>query len=165
MNERINIREIGNTAKKLQASSHFINFYTLFTSTLPYFYQMKHIVEANRYLDNSKEILSTKAQKEEGYYRDSKYIKMAGNTAYNGVLVALDGLLGVKKKGRKSVEWYKEELGKLDKKILYSFSSAYETLHLSMGYDGLPNAKIADEGLEEAKRIINWVAMKQEQVV
>ena len=55
---------------------------------------------------------------------------MAGNTAYNGVLVTLDGLLGVKKKGRKSVECYKEESGKLDKKILYSFSSAYETLHL-----------------------------------
>jgi hypothetical protein len=125
---------------------------------------MKHIIEAHRYLDNAKEILREKAQKEDKYYKDAKYVKMAGNTAYNGVLVALDGLLGVKKKGRKSVEWYKEELGKLDKKILYTFASAYETLHLLMGYDGSPNAIIANEGLKEAEAIIKWVETKQEMV-
>jgi len=43
---------------------------------------MKHITEAHRYLDNAKEILSTKAQKEDGFYQDRKYVKMAGNTAY-----------------------------------------------------------------------------------
>jgi hypothetical protein len=125
---------------------------------------MKHIKEAHRYLDNAREILREKAQKEDKYYKDPKYVKMAGNTAYNGVLVALDGLLGIKKKGRKSVEWYREKLSKLDKKILYSFSSAYETLHLSMGYDGHPSAKIAADGLEEAETIINWVETKQELV-
>lgn len=125
---------------------------------------MKHIVEAYRYLDNAKDILRDKAQKEDKYYKDAKYVKMAGNTAYNGVLVALDGLLGVKKKGRKSVDWYKEELSKLDKKILYTFSSAYETLHLLMGYDGSPNAIIANEGLKEAEAIIKWVETKQELV-
>ena len=125
---------------------------------------MKHIIEAHRYLDNAKEILRDKAQKEDKYYKDAKHVKMAGNTAYNGVLVALDGLLGNKKKGRKSVEWYREELSKLDKKILYTFSSAYETLHLLMGYDGSPNAIIANEGLKEAEAIINWVEAKQELV-
>jgi len=125
---------------------------------------MKHIIEAHRYLDNAKDILRDKGQKEDKYYKDSKYVKMAGNTAYNGVLVALDGLLGNKKKGRKSVEWYKEELSKLDKKILYSFFSAYETLHLSMGYDGHPSAQIAADGLEEAEEIIKWVETKQELV-
>ncbi len=123
---------------------------------------MKHIEEAHRYIDNAKEILREKGQKEDKYYQDAKYVKMAGNTAYNGLLLALDGLLGVKKKGRKSVEWYKEELSKLDKKILYSFSSAYETLHLSMGYDGHPSSKIVADGLEEAETIINWVEMKQQ---
>ncbi len=125
---------------------------------------MKHIIEAHRYLENAKEILRDKAQKEDKYYKEAKYVKMAGNTAYNGVLVALDGLLGVEKKGRKSVEWYKEELSKLDKKILYTFSSAYETLHLLMGYDGSPNAIIANEGLKEAEAIIKWVETKQELV-
>ena len=125
---------------------------------------MKHIVEAHRYLENAKEILREKAQKEDKYYKDAKYMKMAGNTAYNGLLVALDGLFGIKKKGRKSVDWYQEELGKIDRKILNAFNSAYEVLHLSMGYDGVLSAKIAAVGLEEAETIIKWVEAKQELV-
>jgi hypothetical protein len=123
---------------------------------------MQNITEAHRYIDNAKEILRDKAKKDDKYYQDPKYVKMAGNTAYNGVLVALDGLLGVKKKGRKSVEWYKEELGKLDKKIGNAFSIVYNTLHLDMGYDGLLSVKIASIGFEEAEVIINWVEAKQE---
>ncbi|WP_461141388.1 DUF5618 family protein [Spirosoma pomorum] len=42
--------------------------------------------------------MRNKAHKEDGYYQDSKYVKMAGHTAYVGVLVALDELLG--KKGK-----------------------------------------------------------------
>ena len=125
---------------------------------------MKHITEAHRYLDNAKEILRDKAEKEDKYYKDAKYVKMAGNTAYNGLLVALDGLFGIKKKGRKSVDWYQKELGKVDKKILTSFNIAYEALHLVMGYDGVLSAKIAAVGLEEAEAIINWVETKQELV-
>jgi len=120
------------------------------------------MIEAHRYLDNAKEILRDKIQKEDKYYKDAKYVKMAGNTAYNGLLVALDGLFGIKKKGRKSVDWYQEELGKLDRKILNAFNSAYEVLHLSMGYDGVLSAKIVAVGFEEAETIINWVEAKQE---
>jgi hypothetical protein len=125
---------------------------------------MKHIIEAHRYLDNAKQILREKAKKEDGYYTDKKYVKMAGHTAYTGVLEALDGLFGIKKKGRKNVDWYQEELGKIDKKILNSFNVAYDALHLSMGYDGTKSAVIANEGLKEAERIINWVETKQEMV-
>lgn len=113
--------------------------------------------EAMRYIDNAKDILREKANKEDGLYQDKKYVKMAGHTAYLGVLVALDSLLGAKKKGRKSVEWYKSELAKMDKKTTSLFDAVYETLHLSMGYDGNPSSKIAQVGLEEAERIINWV--------
>ena len=115
-------------------------------------------------LENAKEILRDKAKKEDKYYKDAKYVKMAGNTAYNGLLVALDGLFGIKRKGRKSVDWYQQELGKVDKKILTSFNIAYEALHLVMGYDGVLSAKIAAVGLEEAEQIINWVETKQELV-
>ena len=125
---------------------------------------MKHIIEAHRYLDNAKEILRDKAQKEDGYYKDKKYVKMAGNTAYSGVLEALDGLFGIKKKGRKSVDWYQEELGKVDKKILTSFNSAYNMLHLLMGYDGELNADAAIVGIKEAEKIIHWVETRQELV-
>ena len=125
---------------------------------------MKHIAEAHRYLDNAKEILREKAQKEDGYYKDKKYVKMAGNTAYNGVLEALDGLFGIKKKGRKSIDWYQEELGKVDRKVLNTFNSAYNNLHLAMGYDGNLNVKVCSAGIEEAEQIINWVETKQELV-
>lgn len=82
---------------------------------------------------------------------------MAGHTAYAGVLVALDGLLGKKGKGRKDVDWYKQHLAKMDKRILNSFVSAYDILHLSMSYDGIPNAGVATTGLQEAETIISWV--------
>ena len=123
---------------------------------------MQNITEATRYIDNAKEILKDKANKTDGYYQDKKYVKMAGHTAYTGILVALDSFFGLKKKGRKSVEWYKEELGKVDKKISLAFSTAYSLLHLEMGYDGVPNAKVAKLGFEEAEKIINWVATRQE---
>ena len=122
---------------------------------------MKHIEEAHRYIDNAKEILREKAHKEDGFYLDKKYVKMAGNTAYSGVLEALDGYFGIKKRGRKSVEWYQEELGKVDRKLLNRFNVIYDTLHLSMGYDGIPSVVIANEGLKQAELIINWVETKQ----
>src|SRR5689334_2512593 len=101
---------------------------------------MKNIEEARRYLDNAKEILREKARKENGFYTDRKYVRMAGNTAYNGILVALDGILEEKTKGRKDLNWYKARLAKLDKGMLNSFVSAYDTLHLALGYDGNLNA-------------------------
>ncbi len=125
---------------------------------------MKNIQEAHRYIDNAKEVLRDKAGKEEGAYKDRKYVKMAGHTAYSGVLVALDGLFGIKKKGRKSVLWYQEELGKLDRKVLSTFNIVYDTLHLSMAYDGNLSVDIANVGLREAEKIINWVETKQELV-
>ena len=118
---------------------------------------MKSTQEARRYIDNAKEILRDKARKEDGYYQDAKYVKMAGNTAYSRILVALDYLLGLKKKGRKDVNWYKEQLATLDKKVLGAFVSAYDTLHLSLGYDGNPSAEVAQAGLKDAETIISWV--------
>ncbi len=123
---------------------------------------MKHIEEAHRHIDNAKEILRDKAHKENGLYKDEKYVKMAGNTAYSGVLVALDGMFGLKKKGRKSVEWYQEELAKSDKKILDYFNAAYKNLHLAMGYDGNPTVDVCSAGLKQAEKIIQWIENKQE---
>ncbi|QKZ13188.1 DUF5618 family protein [Spirosoma sp. KUDC1026] len=121
---------------------------------------MNTVQEAKRYLDNAREILRDKAHKEDGYYQDSKYVKMAGHTAYVGVLVALDELLGKKGKGRKDVDWYKQNLAKQDKKILNAFLTAYQVLHLDMAYDGAKSAKLAATGLEEAETIIDWVEQR-----
>jgi hypothetical protein len=51
--------------------------------------------EATRYMDNAKECLK-KAKKEDDYYHDKKYVKMACGAAYSGVLIALDGFLRLK---------------------------------------------------------------------
>lgn len=56
--------------------------------------------EALRYVDNAKEILSTKAGKEGKYYNDPKYIKMAGNTLWNGALLSHDHKFPDIKKGK-----------------------------------------------------------------
>jgi hypothetical protein len=121
---------------------------------------METIQEANRYLDNARKLLTEKANKENGYYQDKKYVKLAGHAAYSGVLLALDGLLGKKNKGRKSVEWYKSELAKVDKKMTSLFDAIYDTLHLSLAYDGNPSAKVAQAGLEDAEKIISWIGQK-----
>jgi len=126
---------------------------------------MKYIVEAYRYLDNAKDILSTKAKKEDGYYMNKKYIKKAGNIACLGMLLALDGYFGVKKKCKKGVDWYEGEIEKVDKKMLNAFKSAYQLLHLSMGYDGTRSVKICKIALDEAVKIIHWVETETKQKV
>ena len=115
------------------------------------------VEEARRYLANAREILSTKANKEDGLYQDTKYVKMAGHKAYAGVLVALDGLLGKKIKGRKNVDWYFEGVAAFDKKLVSRFDAVYNTLHLALAYDGNPDARVAMAGLEQAEKIIDWV--------
>jgi hypothetical protein len=117
----------------------------------------KTVNEAKRYVNNAKELLREKAVKENGVYQDRKYVRLAGHSAYLGVLVALDGLFEVKKGKRKSVEWYQEQLRKIDRKLLDSFNAAYDTLHLAMGYDGNISAGVSAVGITTAESIINWV--------
>ena len=102
-------------------------------------------------------MLSEKAGKDGKFYQDKKYVKLAGHEAYSGVLIALDELLGNKGKGRKSIDWYKAELAKVDKKALTSLNAAYYTLHLAMSYDRNSLVDISKAGLELADSLINWV--------
>ncbi|QRR00389.1 DUF5618 family protein [Dyadobacter sandarakinus] len=118
------------------------------------------IQEAKRYLANARTILSEQAGKEDDYYQDPKYVKLAGHAAYTGVLVALDFLFGEKKKGRKDVSWYREQLSGMDKKVLTNFGIAYDILHLSMSYDGNRDVDVAKSGLKRAEEIINWVEQR-----
>ncbi|WP_448529646.1 DUF5618 family protein [Raineya sp.] len=50
------------------------------------------IEEAKRYVANAKAILAEKAKIEGKYYNDPKYVRMAGNTLWNGVLIALEAV-------------------------------------------------------------------------
>jgi hypothetical protein len=111
--------------------------------------------EARRYLDNARDILSEKAGKDGGYYTDRKYVRMAGNTAWNGVLEAMDELVPAPKKGRRSVEHYQRNIQ--DGKLLRLFNTAYDLLHLSMGYDGVLKYSVVQDGLSLADEIVRYV--------
>ena len=123
--------------------------------------ELKHpIREAERYLQNAKQILSEKAEKDGKYYNDSKYVRMAGNTAWSGVLIALDAVLHVRanlKKGqRPEFKDYQEAISKVDTKMIRPLLATYESLHKTLGYDGNPNYKIVQESLLEAQTMIDW---------
>ena len=123
--------------------------------------RLKHpIREAERYLQNARQILSEKAEKDGDYYRDNKYVKMAGNTAWNGVLVALDAVLPVRanmKKGQRlDFRDYQEAIAKKDNKMTHPLLNAYEMLHKSLGYDGITDYKIIQSSLKYADILIAW---------
>jgi len=121
----------------------------------------KYYNEAMRYMENAKECLK-KAQKEDNYYHDSKYVKMACGTAYSGILVGLDGFLQIKDikpkgKERKSIEYYQRNITMIDKKMLDVLNSAYEVLHLWGYYDGITDSRVLKVGFENAKTLIDKI--------
>ncbi len=128
---------------------------------------METYKDAYRYLDNAKDILKIKAVKEGKFYNDPKYVRMACNTAYNGLLIALTdfferrGIIVPKQRGKRkqavNVKFYQENLAKMNKKKLKEFNSAYSLLHLYGGYDGDLAVVVSKSGLEFAKSIIDWI--------
>ena len=119
------------------------------------------IEEARRYVANAEEIIKkANYDSELNIYTDGKYIKMAGNTLWNGCLVALDAALGIRKgKGRPSIEKYQQAAGQRDRKLLAAIVAGYSTMHLSMGYDGVKSKKVCAVGFEYANTIINRCAL------
>lgn len=115
------------------------------------------IEEARRYVANAKEVIQkANYDPELKIYTDGKYIKMAGNTLWNGCLIALDAALQIRQgKGRPSIDKYKEAAGKRDRKLLAAIVAGYDTMHLHMGYDGTKNKKTCDSGFEYANVIID----------
>ena len=115
-----------------------------------------------RYMDNAKECLQ-KAQKDGRYYNDQKYVRMACGTAYNGVLIALDGFFMLKDieipkgKKRRSIEFYHNNLALLDKEMLNTLNNVYKVLHLWGYYDGIEDVMIVQRGIEDAHTLIDKI--------
>lgn len=118
------------------------------------------IEEARRYVANAKEVIEKAGYDPElNRYTDGKYIKMAGNTLWNGCLIALDALFGIsKRKGRPDIRKYQDEAAMCDKKLLAAVADGYNTMHLSMGYDGHKDKRVCDAGFAYANDIINRCA-------
>lgn len=118
--------------------------------------------EARRYVENAQTILKEHGNLdyETQLYQDRKYVRMAGNTLWNGVLLILDAVFHVKKVGRlhPDVIDYRDEVAKRDKKLLALFNTAYETIHVYMGYDGNQSKATCMEGFRFANEIIDRCA-------
>ena len=119
------------------------------------------IEEAQRYVANAEEVIKkANYDPELNIYTDGKYVKMAGNTLWNGCLVAMDAVFGIRKgKGRPAIEKYKEAAGKRDRKLLAAIEAGYDTMHLVMGYDGNKSKKVCEAGFDYAKTIIERCAL------
>lgn len=123
------------------------------------------IEEAKRYLQNAKDVLKNNTTVDnDGYYSDSKYVRMAGNTAWNGCLIALDAAYDIKKDKKKdtrlSIDDYKRIISGKDKKMIPHVVEGYNLLHLSMGYDGTKRASVVKDGFALAKTIISRCSEK-----
>lgn len=86
-----------------------------------------------------------------------KYVQTASETAYNGVLIALDEYLkrkeGSKFKKPKSIEEYRARVSRQNKKILSLLNNVYDSLHLAGYYMGTPSVDTIQEGLKNAQEI------------
>ena len=122
----------------------------------------KYYIEATRYMDNAREFLKS-AKKEGKFYHDPKYVKIACGTAYSGMLVALDcflilkGIHKPKGKLRKSIEYYQENITRIDKKMLDYVNNAYKILHLYGYYDGVEDVIVVKRGFDLANTIIEKI--------
>lgn len=121
------------------------------------------IEEALRYVDNAKTLLKEKGEldPETHSYTDRKYVKMAGNTLWNGVLLILDAVFHVKKNKntRPDISDYQQAIVDRDKKLLSLVNNGYDIMHLSMGYDGILDKTVCDKGFYIAREVIERCAV------
>jgi hypothetical protein len=118
--------------------------------------------EAERYLQNARQILSEKGEKNGSFYQDKKYVKAAGNYAWNGVLVALDAVTDVRKnlkKGQRiNFKDYQNAVAKKDRRMNMPLLNAYDSLHKALGYDGNNSYVVVQDALKQGQSVIDWAA-------
>ena len=120
------------------------------------------VSEARRYVENAKEILREKADldPETQFYRDKKYVRMAGNTLWNGVLLILEAVFHVGDHHRNRVDFYdyKMVIANRDLKLLDLVQKGYDSMHLAMGYDGNQSKALGQDSIVLANDIIDRCA-------
>ena len=120
------------------------------------------IEEARRYVDNAKQLLAENGDYDSKtrLYGDRKYVKMAGDTLWKGVLLILDTVFHVRqdRRTRVHIEDYKEAINKRDGKLAKLVNTGYDVMHLYMGYDGNPSKEVCASGFRIANDIIDRCA-------
>ncbi|MCR5014442.1 MAG: DUF5618 family protein [Bacteroidales bacterium] len=117
------------------------------------------IDEARRYVENAKQLLIENGEldAETRLYSDRKYVRMAGDTLWKGVLLILDAAFHVRtdRRRRVDIEAYKAAVGQRDGKLSKLVHTGYEIMHLYMGYDGVQDKATCDNGFRIANDIID----------
>ena len=120
------------------------------------------ISEARRYVDNAKQALQKHGQLDTKtrLYMDDKYVRSAGNFLWNAMIIMMDAVFNVKTSHRPHPDIidYKAAVAQRDRKLLAYVIAAYDTMHISMGYDGNPSKTVCDEGFRLANDIIDRCA-------
>ena len=90
-------------------------------------------------------------------YNDKKYVRAAGHYLWSAVLLILDAVFNVKtgKQPHPDIKDFRNIIVKRDKKLLTLVNTAYETMHITMGYDGNQRKAICNEGIKLANEIID----------
>ena len=121
------------------------------------------VQEAKRYVQNAKDLLTSKGNLDPDtqLYADRKYVRMAGNTLWNGILVIVEAVFHLKTKQRPHPDAidYKNAIAQRDKKLLALFVVGYEFMHITMGYDGIPDKTTCASGIRIANDIIDRCAV------
>ena len=117
------------------------------------------VAEARRYVENAETVLREKGKydPETGCYMDSKYVKAAGHYLWSAALLILDAVFHVKNKKQPHPDIidFRIAISNRDKKLLTLVNVAYQTMHITLGYDGNPRKAICSEGVKLANEIIN----------
>ena len=120
------------------------------------------VAEARRYVENAQDLLKEHGSLdyETQLYQDRKYVRMAGNTLWNGILLILNSVFHVKTEdgSRPDIRDYRNVIAKRDLKLLTFVNVGYDTMHLAMGYDGNPTRANCQEGIRLANEIIDRCA-------
>lgn len=118
--------------------------------------------EARRYVDNAKQTLKENGEYDSSLkrYGDRKYVRAAGHYLWNAVLIVVDAIFHVKTKTRPhpDIKDYKEAIATRDRKLLALVNDGYDTMHISMGYDGNQQKSVCDTGFSLADQIITRCA-------
>lgn len=117
--------------------------------------------EAYRYINNAKQILKDNSGKKDGEYANIKCVQTAAETAYEGVLLAINEYL-FRKEGStfvkpKSIEEYRTRTAKQNNKLLSLLNEAYANLYISLYYHGIPSVRVMNNGLQTASDIIKFI--------
>ena len=108
---------------------------------------------AQKILIKAKRILAENAGRDGNFYNNKKYVRMAGKTAWEGVMIGLSECLKIQDKSNLKV--YQKILAQ-NPYYLKLFDKAYETLCWTLGGDGNFDVAIVEEGIRVARELINW---------